>query len=117
MRTILCFAILVMVGCDIPSSPPSSAGKPAAKPAAEWYQGGNLHDKTVKDWRAATYENRLATCSDFVITLGNYEEIPPDLKPRAVALEKAIFIAVGGGDVDSKNVAEIAATCAVLLGY
>lgn len=31
-----------------------------------WYKGGNLHEKRVRDWRVATYRNKLATCADFV---------------------------------------------------
>lgn len=34
--------------------------------AQEWYQGGTLHKSTVKEWRYATYSNKLATCSDWL---------------------------------------------------
>ena len=83
----------------------------------KWYVGGTLHDKTVANWRAATYENRLATCADFVIKLGKYQSLPLDLKKRAVELEACISKAVEGGSVDKKPLSEIATTCAVLLGY
>ena len=33
--------------------------------AKEWYEGGNLHKATVKMWRDASYDNRLATSGDW----------------------------------------------------
>ena len=33
-----------------------------------WYSGGNLHQKKIRDWKRATYANKLATCADFVCT-------------------------------------------------
>lgn len=32
----------------------------------EWYEGGNLFSKKVKQWKKATYENKLATCGSFL---------------------------------------------------
>jgi hypothetical protein len=71
----------------------------------------------VKDGRAATYENRLATPSDFVMVVGKDDSLPPDLGQKASAMEAAITNAVSGGNVDYKDVSEIGATCAVLMGY
>jgi len=31
-----------------------------------WYQGGTLHNKTIKEWREASYEDKLATCANFI---------------------------------------------------
>lgn len=96
------------------SSPAQSAGPPQVR---EWYSGGTLHATTVREWRTATDENRLATSADFVMTLGQYQALPPDLRQRAEGFAKCISEAVEGGSVDDRPVSEIGATCGVLLGY
>ena len=103
-------AVLLACGESETSSPQSSQSK-------EWYVGGTLHDKTIVEWRTASYDNRLATCSDFVMTLGKYQSLPLDLKKRAVDFEACISKAVEDGNVDNKSVSEFGATCGVLLGY
>lgn len=109
-------AIGIVIACGGGGADHTDSTRRTSKPN-EWYVGGTLHDKTVADWRAARYENRLATCADFVMTLGKYQSLPSDLKKRAVELQACISKAVDGGSVDSKPVSEIAGTCAVLLGY
>lgn len=43
--------------------------------AKEWYEeDGNLHDKTMQEWCAATAANKLATAGDFV-ALGYKENL------------------------------------------
>ncbi len=37
--------------------------------AGEWYQGGTLHKSTIGDWYKTSYQDRLATCSDWVVAL------------------------------------------------
>jgi hypothetical protein len=37
--------------------------------AGEWYQGGTLHGSTLSEWYKASYKNRLATCSDWIVGL------------------------------------------------
>lgn len=32
-----------------------------------WFRGGDLHAATVAEWRAATYANKLATASDWLV--------------------------------------------------
>ena len=76
-----------------------------------------MHDKTVAEWRAAGFENRLATNADFVVKLGKYETLPPDLRKRATELEACISKAVEDGNLDDKPVSEVAAVSAVTLGY
>ena len=31
-----------------------------------WFSGGTLHKSTVRDWKNASYKNKLATCSDWL---------------------------------------------------
>jgi tetratricopeptide (TPR) repeat protein len=96
-----------------------SSARPSARPAAQeaWYTGGTLHEKTVAEWRTASAGDRLATSADFVMTVGKYQTLPSDLRKRAADLQTCISEAVAGGQVDHQNVSEIAATCAVLMGY
>jgi hypothetical protein len=37
--------------------------------SAEWLKGGSLHKATVQEWRQATYKNRLATSSDWFVSI------------------------------------------------
>lgn len=37
--------------------------------AGEWYKGGTLHGSTIDTWYRAPYQDRLATCSDWVVAL------------------------------------------------
>lgn len=34
--------------------------------AIEWFQGGTLHRATYAQWNSASYENKLATASDWL---------------------------------------------------
>lgn len=116
-RTRKCaFIVMAVLACDS-SQTGTAGGSTASPPAEEWYSGGTLHRRTVGEWRTATYENRLATSADFVMTVGDYSSLPSDLRSRAQAFESCITGAVSDGNVDDKAVSEIAATCAVLLGY
>ena len=36
-------------------------------PAKEWYQGGTLHQATYAQWNSASYQNKLATASDWLV--------------------------------------------------
>jgi DNA-binding beta-propeller fold protein YncE len=97
-----------------------SASKADARKSSqskEWYVGGTLHGKTLAEWRAATYTNRLATSADFVIKAGNFRSLPLDLKSRATELERCISNADAGIEVDHWRVSETGAACALLLGY
>ena len=83
----------------------------------EWYGGGTLHEKTIAEWRTATYRNRLATSADFVIGVGKFQSFPPDFKERAMDFEACISTAVQDGFTDHWTVIDTGAPCAILLGY
>ena len=34
--------------------------------AKNWYEGGNLHQANALAWQTASYNNKLATCADFM---------------------------------------------------
>ncbi|MDC9611569.1 hypothetical protein, partial [Pseudoalteromonas sp. GABNS16H] len=35
----------------------------------EWYEGGTLHDATIRQWLDATYDNKRATAGDWVTSV------------------------------------------------
>ena len=112
---------MAVVMSSDPSSTSSSttAKSPTSSKAKAWYSGGTLHSATMAKWRTATYANRLATSADFVTKMMQMdgETIPPvdQLKPRAYGLEKAISVAQREGIPDTMSVAEVAASCWILM--
>lgn len=93
--------------------------------SGEWYQGGTLHGATVREWKNATYQNKLATCGDMVANLWlkgltNFEinNPPDDFKPYAQELVVFIDTATEGIDaVNTYKVSELAAMGAVMMGW
>ncbi len=86
----------------------------------EWYEGGNLHRKTVWDWRMASAKNKRATAADWCAAILKTEEEKKQLgmeglKLRAAQLVICVDTTVQDGSVDSVQVSEIAAGCIVLL--
>lgn len=47
--------------------------------AAEWYEGGTLHDSSFLEWEKATYENKLATCGDWVSGVYSRKKYRPEV--------------------------------------
>lgn len=88
-------------------------------PAPAWYEGGTLHDKTMADWRRASYRNRLATCADFVAALaessGRRFDSIDQIKPYAVRLERCLSEAARGGHADGQTITSMAAACSLLM--
>ncbi len=136
IRTLACVLAFAVVGLLMPEAPARSKSSssssysppapvtstPRSVPATElnWYDGGTLHKKTVKDWRVATYENRLATAADFVTATSKSRGISfasmDQVKDHAVALEREISAAGEGGYADNQPVSQVAAACLVLMG-
>ena len=92
--------------------------------AGEWYAGGNLHRKLMRDWVAASYSNRLATSADFVVTatpkpqqVQLFTNNTRPLKVKAFGLETCISETAEEPSTMSMKVAEIAAVCFMLMGY
>jgi hypothetical protein len=106
------FAMMILAcsGVETPNS--TSTGR-------KWYEGGTLHRAKISEWRSASYENRLAACSDFVMTMRGNGVVPADLpvdeyKPYAVDLERGISKVASGGNADNETVAGVAAMIRVL---
>jgi hypothetical protein len=104
LRTILTIAVMLCASLSTAS--------------AEWYSNGNLHQKTIRDWKQASEQNRLATAADMVTAIHKPQtrkELNTVTKLQAVAL--VICINGAGADAHSNNfkVVDIAAACMVLM--
>ncbi len=97
--------------------------KETQKPkTSEWYSGGTLHDATMKEWSEATYQNKLATASDIVMTLLAVDgvditkiDINEQLKPMAIDFVKGLDNANADGIADNMTVGEVASTMWVIM--
>ena len=83
-----------------------------------WYQGGTLHKATGYEWQKASQSNRLATAGDFaaVVIKGKFNSMD-QLKIYANELAICITKATEDGVGNDKQVAEIAAACAIIMGW
>ena len=82
----------------------------------KWYEGGTLHGKTVAEWRAASSRDRLATSSDFVAKIRKFDSLA-DMLVAAHGMQTCITTASPDEGVQHLKVSEMAASCAILLGY
>lgn len=81
--------------------------------AAEWYEGGNLFTATLREWRKASQQNKLATCADIIseVFLDNHFKLPfneTKLKEYANQLLLAINAWAGDSNNDDAIVNEAA---------
>jgi len=68
--------------------------------AADWYEGGTLHNANGIEWQQATHANKLATAGDLVATVYRSGKLAPvlsgqikavdDIKVMAAALVKEL---------------------------
>ena len=81
--------------------------------AAEWYEGGNLFTATLREWRKASQQNKLATCAEIIseVFLDNHFKLPfneTKLKEYANQLLLAINAWAGDSNNDDAIVNEAA---------
>ncbi|MFH1754156.1 MAG: hypothetical protein ABIA59_00490 [Candidatus Latescibacterota bacterium] len=112
----------------------SDAGQAAAA-KLKWYEGGTLHKRPALEWQKASYNNKLATCADFVAhawinkmlnkKVSKQIHVVDDLKPFAVELVAFIDAATAPEKDPQKNrelfanqtVAELAARGMAMLSW
>jgi len=58
--------------------------------SSEWYEGGNLHQATVKTWRQSSYSNRLATAGDWFVSITKSHN--PSLKRKLDTLSGTQYL-------------------------
>jgi len=98
--SILLFFLILFGGI---SSKPSTS-------SAEWYTGGSLHDKKGVDWIKASYENKLATCADFIAASSNQLD-KRSAEQLVICIDKTVEESVA----QKEDVSTLAATCIVLI--
>jgi hypothetical protein len=77
-----------------------------------WFSGGTLHKSTIKEWRSASYANRLATAADFIAATQNVDYgNMAKFKQMATDLETCISTAAEGGAADNEQTSFISALC------
>jgi hypothetical protein len=130
LSSFVAVSMLAIIGCGSPAAEaePSDADqtvpiakvRPESRPFAstqtkQWFQGATLHNATVGQWKAAAYDNKLATAGDWLSATRwkGHLNTPADfdrLKTKANALVKAIDGSlVSGKQLDSLPVNEVAA--------
>lgn len=73
----------------------------------DWYVGGTLHEAKLRDWKRATYENKLNTCADCIVSwmMSGHMQVDiyemSDLKRYAAALVSKIDEAIRGKTLDN----------------
>jgi hypothetical protein len=86
-------------------------------PLKKWYEGGNLHNSLIYEWKNSTEENKLATCSDFIAYIDKTVSMDILLE-RSVELRACINEATKGIEsANNEKVADIATLCIITLGY
>ena len=93
--------------------------------AKEWHEGGTLHTANISDWQDASYENKLATCGDWMAKLcgpksNNINKIQSinELKEKSEQLIICVDGATSGiENLDNIEISEIALNCMILMGY
>ena len=108
------------------SIPPSLIGRSST---GEWFVGGNLHNKTMREWNRGTADNKLATAGDMASTLLPHLPTPALVKPYAedlvICLDETGKKNPNANQNEKKveetlenaSVAEIASLCANLMGW
>jgi hypothetical protein len=53
------------------------------KTARQWHSGGTLHFGNVRDWQRATFENKRATCADYLMALSEEKLLRADVSVQS----------------------------------
>ncbi|UHO39268.1 hypothetical protein H5J24_03870 [Chryseobacterium capnotolerans] len=89
-------------------------------PETEWTKNGNLHDKTIIEWKSASDQNKLATCADFMASLKRAENQTYTSIQEMKFDANNLKVCIDEGTADNKyadymKVREIAVTCYILM--
>ncbi len=66
---------------------------PVTSQAKKWYEGGTLHNASALVWQNARYENKLATCSDIIVTAWKNHYFKPELQSKLTSLDSVKLLA------------------------
>jgi hypothetical protein len=89
--------------------------------AAEWYEGGTLHQANGQQWRSASDANRLATAGNWVVGMSKQFRTPVNSMSQAKLLSYQLVTcvtnAVSGPGGSNQPVSEMGAACMYTLGW
>jgi hypothetical protein len=108
-----CFLTMAVGTSD--SGGGTSSTSSSQNSSKQWFQGGTLHQATAAQWKAATYENKLATASDWLAatTWKGHLNSPRDfdrLKGKAQLLVNGVDEVINANPTGVVSPAEVAAT-------
>lgn len=86
----MAFSMLLVIGA---TALPISISPVSHVQAAEWYEGGTLHQASALEWQEATQANKLATAGDFVATAFKNELFIPEIQSSLTSTEHMKFLA------------------------
>ena len=111
--------VIANVACDSGSSgtlrstpSPERNASSSSSPSKQWFQGGTLQRATIAEWKDATYQNKLATATDFLAAtkwsghLNSLDDFDK-LKVKAMMLVMQINQVVEVAQPDSMTIAQI----------
>ena len=96
----------------------------SAPAAAQWYSGGNLHQKTLYDWDRASERNKLATAGDWyaaavgidrIRRLGGIDAIKPKARNLVICMDEASRD-LPASTARAVKASEAASSCLILMG-
>ena len=61
--------------------------------AKEWYEGGTLHGSSALEWQKATFQNKLATCGDFVSKAWENKSFKPEIQSKITSMDVIMVLA------------------------
>lgn len=83
---------------------------------AAWFDGGTLHGATLKEWKAASSSNQLATAGDMVGKATKSADLNV-IKERAIELKACISVVANNPKMIDLRVATVAVVCLKQLEY
>jgi hypothetical protein len=83
--------------CSLPKPPASTSSTVASgnvqqeqsksQGRSKWYEGGTLHNASALEWQEANYDDKLATCADFISGLWQNKKLKPALQSQIQSME------------------------------
>ena len=109
MKKLFFLSVLSLISCSEKSNPET-----------EWAKNGDLHNKTVIEWKVASDQNKLATCADLIVnfkkTEDQYFTSIQAMKSDAYSLKVCIDEGTKNNQYsDNMKVNEVAAACYILM--
>lgn len=82
----------------------------AANAAGNWYEGGTLHNATLKEWAGAVTQNKMATMADMVVA-AKIAKRPMDVVEKSVRAASCVDDVAREKASQTQDVASVAAMC------